>query len=324
MRRQAFTLIELLVVIAIIAILIGLLLPAVQKVREAANRASCQNNLKQLALAAHHYHDVEGKFPVGLRQGLTAVPFPSPGPGDQASSSDIVPVLFGGVNLFILMLPYFEQDNLYKQWDLRNPLKNTQGGTNAPSAQVIKILLCPSDILPSYQREYHQTLPAVKMYFGMNSYGGNAGTRSYPLQNESKDGIFYLNSSVRIADVRDGTSNTLLFGERFHLDREFDRINPSAPLETWGGWAFTNSVDCVADWTLSTPVPINYAVPPGTPVGNLPVIRDRLCAFGSGHPGGANFAFADGTVKFLANETPLKEVLQPLSTRAKGEPVTVP
>jgi prepilin-type processing-associated H-X9-DG protein len=296
----------------------------VQKVREAANRASCSNNLKQLALAAHHYHDVAKRFPPGLR-GLVAVPLDPPGPGQpDPPSPEIPPVAVGGINLFIAMLPYFEQDNLYKKWDFKNPLNNMAGGTSSATAQVIKILLCPSDILPSYQREFQLSPQAGKTYFGMNSYGGNAGTRSYPSLSQSKDGIFYLNSSVRIMDISDGTSNTLLFGERFHFDPEFDRISPSAPLETWGGWAFTSPLSCLAYLTLSAAVPINYSVPPTTPVNHAPTINDRLCAFGSGHPGGANFAFADGAVRFLPSNTPVKEVLQPLSTRANGEWVSLP
>src|ERR1700745_1485824 len=119
-QRRGFTLIELLVVIAIIAVLIALLLPAVQKVREAANRMACTNNLKQIALATHNFHDTYKKFPTGGR----------------------IPVLIGGrptggINLWVELLPYFEQDNLYKKWDPDNQ-KNVAGGTNATQAQVIK------------------------------------------------------------------------------------------------------------------------------------------------------------------------------------------
>src|SRR5215831_19415213 len=98
--RRGFTLIELLVVIAIIAVLIGLLLSAVQKVREAANRAQCLNNLKQIALAAHNYHDAAGRFPPGVH-----LPVPV---SDRPT---------GGTNLWVELLPYFEQDNLQRKWD---------------------------------------------------------------------------------------------------------------------------------------------------------------------------------------------------------------
>ena len=113
-RRHGFTLIELLVVLAIIAVLLGLLLPAVQKVREAANRIKCQNNLKQLALAAHNYHDTAGKFATGARLPVMV--------GDRPT---------GGTNLMVELLPYFEQDNLYKLWDRDDNRNNVARGRNA-------------------------------------------------------------------------------------------------------------------------------------------------------------------------------------------------
>src|SRR5262249_30435701 len=147
-----------------IAVLIGLLLPAVQKVREAANRIRCANNLRQLALAAHNYHGVHGQFPVGVRLPVFV--------GDRPT---------GGTNLFVELLPYFEQDNLYKNWDYPDNRNNVAGGRNATQAQVIKILICPSDPLPELvvDSTAEAIPPWARGFYAMTSYGGNAGRRAF-------------------------------------------------------------------------------------------------------------------------------------------------
>jgi prepilin-type N-terminal cleavage/methylation domain-containing protein/prepilin-type processing-associated H-X9-DG protein len=317
-RRRGFTLIELLVVIAIIATLIGLLLPAVQKVREAANRMRCLNNLKQLALAAHHYHDATGRFPGGARLPVDVGGTPS-----------------GGTNLWVELLPYFEQGNLYKKWDSNDNRNNVAGGRDAAQAQLISILLCPSDPLPArvweLTAETAASPPWSRGFYGLSSYGGNAGKRSVhsggppAFPRISRDGVFYLGSNIRLADVTDGTSNTFLFGERLHHDPEFDRLRPLAwpdatPVGGWGRWGYVANAGVMFQVTLHTAAPINYRVPPG---GDFSTLENRGCAFGSGHPGGANFAFADGSVRFLSDTTPLP-TLQALSTRAGGEVVSQP
>src|SRR6266849_3878275 len=182
-RKSGFTLIELLVVIAIIAILIGLLLPAVQKVREAAARIKCANSLKQIGLACHNFESSYQRFPTGLR-----VATPS-GAGKQTTDS--------GTNLFIELLPFFEQDNLRKNWDMidnRNNVfvkngTNYVGSPNSLSAQVIKILICPSAQFPSEQLAV--TTGSQQAYYGVNSYVGNGGTRQYYYTDATKDGVFY-------------------------------------------------------------------------------------------------------------------------------------
>jgi prepilin-type N-terminal cleavage/methylation domain-containing protein/prepilin-type processing-associated H-X9-DG protein len=316
-RRRGLTLIEILVVIAIIAVLISLLLPAVQSMREAANRAQCLNNLKQIALAAHGYHGDNGKFPVGARLPVLV--------GDRPT---------GGTNVWVELLPYFEQDNLQNHWDPNdNSRNNTVGGRNALTAQVIKILLCPSDRLPApvweLTAETAASPPWSRGFYALSSYGGNAGKRAVytggppAFPRITRDGIFWIDSCMRFADITDGTSNTCLFGERLHRDPEFDRRRPlvwpdATPVGGWGRWGYVANAGAMFQVTLHSAAPINYRVPFG---GDFSTLENRACAFGSGHPGGANFAFADGSVRFLSESTPLA-TLQALSTRACGEVVS--
>ena len=163
--RRAFTLIELLVVIAIIAILIGLLLPAVQKVRAAADRIKCQNNLKQLALAANNYHGAFETFPAGLERS----------PGVRLSS------------LFVDLLPFVEQDTLYKQWDFLKPTADQAGGPRSRAATLIPSFVCPSDRL----QQNPWDLGGVS-FAAITSYGGNGGRRSMLPENATADGIFHM------------------------------------------------------------------------------------------------------------------------------------
>jgi prepilin-type N-terminal cleavage/methylation domain-containing protein/prepilin-type processing-associated H-X9-DG protein len=330
-KRRAFTLVELLVVIAIIGVLLGLLLPAVQKVRHAAMRLSCANNLKQLSLATGMYQDTVLYYPPGVER-----------PADSRQRQ---------ASLFVYLLPYLEQDNLFNQWDFTDPVANWTGGPTARAATVLNVFVCPADTLRPNPQDHGNNLFAA-----LTSYGGNGGTRSMLPETATANGIFFETGTlarpypgqkpIRLEDISDGTSNTILFGERYHRDGNWDSwlsapfVPPPNPpmlaIEANGFWAPTGPT-AIADVTLSGWVTINYGqpapyvpppplppplvTPPPPPIpwpDFLPFYVARLSAFGSGHTGGANFAFADGSVHFMPSTTSLT-TLQALCTRAGGE-----
>lgn len=298
-RRRAFTLVELLVVIAIIGILVALLLPAIQAARGAARRASCINNMKQIALAAQNYHDTHRVLPAGGLNWSTP-------PGQ------INPPRYRNVSLFVLILPQLEQGPLSESWDFNDPWQNVLTGR---AATVLDALICPSDYLMS-----KIAVDGSGRQFGMTSYGGCGGVQSYQPANATRDGIFYMNSSIRLADIADGTSTTLLFGERYHLDMDYDNNAGSyTKMPGWGYWCPSSGAPGMGDVTLGTMVPINYRHPAGVAV-NATYEERRITAMGSGHSGGCNVALADGATRFVAENVD-NTLWRALSTRAGSETI---
>jgi prepilin-type N-terminal cleavage/methylation domain-containing protein/prepilin-type processing-associated H-X9-DG protein len=295
-QRFGFTLIELLVVIAIIAVLIGLLLPAVQKVREAASRASCQNNLHQIGLALHNYHDSQGCFPSGY---LCTKPQANP---DYTSP---------GWGWAALLLPFLEQGNLGRQINFALPIEDP--GNLAARTTILKMYVCPSDRSTGIFTVFDKNnAPLTRA--ATNSYAACHGV-GVDLDEELDDfnGMFSRNSRVRFADVTDGTSNTIAIGERgaFFTQAAWagavsfgtTRITPGAP---------TINPNAIEDAPTQVLAHIDVEMindPRGDP-------ED----FFTPHTGVAMFLFADGSVHSITTATPLS-VLQALSTRDGDEVV---
>lgn len=349
MKRNAFTLVELLVVIAIIGILVGLLLPAVQNARAAARRMSCQNNIKQLALAAHNFESTYKHFPPGL-----------------TCKQNNSPRDWYGETVFAHLLPFMEQQGAFEKWNwdgdyaaarnnsrIPNPRRPSQMivSDQAATAQVIPAYLCPSDLIQQPVIELDFVLAGYPIgFFAMTSYLANGGTHSTYFRDASMqaNGTFFMTDEescpesfqdrsinpngnlipneveTRFSDIFDGTSNTLLFGERFHDDPIFDRKlhdHPTKfsryPIWKWGTWSWTGGGNGTTHVFGSTRVPINFTTPESAPA-SYASVNDRMSAFGSGHSGGANFALADGSVRFLSDSINM-ELFQSLSTKRGRE-----
>jgi prepilin-type N-terminal cleavage/methylation domain-containing protein/prepilin-type processing-associated H-X9-DG protein len=311
--RKAFTLIELLVVIAIIGVLISLLLPAVQAAREAARRAQCTNNLKQMALALHSYQDQLGSFPVSSLK----------------YQGDPICIYCGYGALYTyrtMILPQVEQTPLYNAINfsyqyspfgmgdvLGIPVNTTVAGT------LVGIYNCPSDQMSRLGAAGYGA-GRTGVIVPDSSYLTSAGTKLTPSRPSADhgptasfadDGIMYEFRSVRIGEVVDGLSNTLLLGESGH--------GPLGDGQTDWFAAWSEQVQRVASLGINRPY-LDH--PPLQAVQNVPMSGPQSAlGFGSWHPGGANFALGDGSVRFLRDSTD-RRVLSNLATRAGGEVVS--
>ena len=274
--RVGFTLIELLVVIAVIGILIGMLMPAVQQVREAARRTSCKNNIRQTTLAFHHYHTTHEAFPQGTNPQIR-------GP-------------------FVEILPFLEQQNLEDLYDFDEYY--TSPGNLQAINRTLPVYLCPSMNLP-------RDVPNLDCNEagGPTSYGGSMGTSPF-----ANDGIFagYSGFSserrVRIGDIRDGTTHTILVGEwnyalEDYLWSDFSCLS-IAGTTRWGGHR----------WAPGYP-----GVSLGATVGDFNVnLNANRYMWRSDHAGGANLGLCDGSVTFVANDIDAN-LLDAMATRSGGE-----
>ena len=290
-KRSAFTLIELLVVIAIIAILIGLLVPAVQKVREAAARIQCQNNLKQIGLALHSYHDRNNGFPPGY---YDVAPWPQ---GDQGP----------GWGWASFLLADVEQDNLMRQINYK---LSAGGSSPAIRTTFLKVFQCPSD-------------PSSALTFNVADGGSNGWQLAHGSYvacngNDGVDdnstpphtGAFIRGTrGIRIADVTDGLSNTFFVGERC----------TTMSYSTWVGavtGALDPSIRSPGDFSGASALVLGHC---GPHLPNDSIVTDAD-AMSSGHTSGVQFLFGDGSVRQINNSIG-QPVYDALATRAGGEAV---
>jgi prepilin-type N-terminal cleavage/methylation domain-containing protein len=352
--RRAFTLIELLVVIAIIAVLIGLLLPAVQKVREAAYRSKCQNNLKQIGLALHNFHDATGRLPAAKIHSGTGTGLQQNYRGPEVNYVG-KPFRVYNHTGWVALLPYVEQDSLFRQYDYQAPSSNScssaglpdetwLGGRAQTNAAVVGAYLpvytCPSDTDPppvvndnGHPANYsvNPPIPELPFYHAFSrqnarrsnylfaSYKDTDGDWKYPAHQPA--GAFGTNGSASFRLVKDGLSTTIFVGEsrQEHVGKSGPEIvDVYGPY--WGSGTSTCCHGIVADETYH----INY--PYGRSVLGLTDNRAVLqyaYTFGSWHHGGAHFLFGDGSVRFLQDSMPFA-TFQALNSINGLEAVSVP
>lgn len=295
-RSRAFTLIELLVVMAIIAVLIGLLIPAVQRVREAASRAKCQNHLKQIGLAFHNYHSAFGRFPSGYVSRADEENGPGLGPGWG----------WGAV-----LLPYIEESALHRQIDFSRDIADPVN--TAARTLRVNIYLCPSDEVDylTFTVSTESGTPICEVAF--SNYVGVAGTFEVTGYPDTGTGVLFRNSNTRVTDITDGSSNTIFVGER---------CSARSPQTTWVGAVTSCAVPPInLGYDFEGPpvlVLTNTGEAADGRVPNNPL--DHVEDTNSRHPLGVNFLFGDGSVRVIQN-TIRPTLWEALGTQAGGEPV---
>jgi len=314
-NRKAFTLIELLVVIAIISVLIGLLLPAVQKVREAAARLQCQNNLKQLGLAINNYDSQKGRFPAALiHSGRYNNPSNTPYNGPEVSYKGQAYMIYNHTG-FVALLPYIEQESLFKQYNYQLPSSSSSpyaitvapgdSATNpnrAVANTYLKVYTCPADDTPG--GEYTGT--GANAPYTTGFYEGKDVRRSNYLfstgayEDYSADwrntsplnrGAFGNNGAASLSRMPDGSSNTIAFGE----SKQGSAGKTSTVYGPYWGSGTHTAVHgrLLATTNASAPQYSTINYPLGAPN------KQYAWQYGSFHSGGANFVMCDGSVRFI-------------------------
>jgi prepilin-type N-terminal cleavage/methylation domain-containing protein/prepilin-type processing-associated H-X9-DG protein len=326
-RRRGFTLVELLVVIAIIGILIALLLPAVQAAREAARRSQCTNNLKQLGLALHNYHDTFQQFPpAGFDYGWAS-------DANGNYEQDTPNKLYKNHSSLTHLLPFIEQQAIYDRFDftqasctyMRNSSSPMAGdpiasGNAALATTRIAAFFCPSDsgeVLSSTSTNYSPAsgYRGIKTNYDFSVDNGNRAYFNYfSRTNLNIRFMFGENSDTKFSSIIDGTSNTVAMAETLRTVAD-----GHCPAWAYRGWVMTG-IDLGYGINV-TSIPDSY-----TWVSDRTDYKFRLRSWGTGgslHPGGLNACLADGSVRFISETTPVA-ILQAISTIAGGETVTLP